>query len=119
MKIQNMKKKGKRGLRAILCLLLSFMCIAVMDISARAEVSMTDYPSVYLSPDGSEWTTYDELPYCENYHVADFALDYKFPFWTEGGKIIETGEISRKTDPSVGQHRYNFERRGEVPVLYC
>ena len=95
MKIQKIGKKGN-GLRAILCLLLSFMCIAFMDISARAEVDMTDYPGVYLSPDGSEWTTYDELPYCENYHVADFATDYKFPFWTEGGKMIETGEISRK-----------------------
>lgn len=117
MKIQKIEKKGK-GLRAILCWLLSFMCIAVMDMSVRAEVDMTDYPGVYLSPDGSEWTTYDELPYCEDYHVSNFASDYMFPFWTEEGTVVETGEVSRKTEPGVGQHRYEFERRGGVPILY-
>lgn len=72
MKIQNMKKKGKRGLRAILCGLVCFLCIAYMDMNVRAEVNMADYPSVYISADGSAWTAVDELPYCENYHVSSY-----------------------------------------------
>lgn len=102
MKIQRIGKKGKR-IRAILCLLLSFICVAVMDMSVRAEVSMADYPSVYLSPDGSAWTAVDELPYCENYHVSSYLQTGEtFSFWTEDGEIIETGEASRKVTLGAG-----------------
>ncbi len=118
MKIRNNGRKGRRGLRAILCGLVCFMCIAYMDMSVRAEVDMADFPNVYVSPDGASWTTVDELPYCEDYHVPNYERDYMFPFWRENGETIGTGEVSRKAEPGVGQHLYNFERRGDVPVLY-
>ena len=116
MKIQRILKG--RGIRAILCGLASVLCIVSMSLSVRAEVHMEDFPSVYLSPDGTAWTTYDELPYYESYHTTGTGSGNIFSFWTNEEETIPTGEASRKVDLGVGQHYYNFERRGEVPVLY-
>ena len=94
MKIQRRLRKG-RGMRAILCMVVSVLCIAFSSVDVLAGYNSDNHPSVVFSPDGTGWTLIDELPYCEDYHVSNFASDYMFPFWTEDGTIIETGEDSR------------------------
>ena len=54
MKIQRNLGKG-RGIRAILCLMVSVLCIAFGSVDVLAGYTSDNHPSVVFSPDGTGW----------------------------------------------------------------
>lgn len=118
MKIQT-KMKG-RGMRAILCGLLSTLCIATCSMNVYAGYTSDNHPKTQLSPDGSAWTLIEELPYYDDYDT--YSADRKhwngkmYSFWLPMGKEISTGMPLNLPNPEVGQHEYNYNRTGNVPV---
>lgn len=119
MKIQRKMGKG-RGIRAILCGLLSVLCIAICGMNVYAGYTNENHPKVQFTPDGKHWTLIEELPYYEDYNVI---IDWNkgqlrddFSFWIEEGTTVDTGIDLNLPNPGVGQHEYHYERHGYVPV---
>ena len=121
MKIQS-KDKGKgKGIRAILCGLLSVCCMMLGGMNALAAGYTSEtHPKSQLSPNGEGWTIIEELPYYENYETME--EDRRtwngkiYSFWEEVGKEFKTGLPLNLPDPGVGQHEYVYYREGNVPV---
>lgn len=116
MKIQRNEKKG-RGMRAILCLMASVLCIAFGGMEALAGYTNENHPSTVFSPDGLGWTIIDELPYMETPNCLENPDVYQ-PCWTDVGTPIDTGVATNLPNPGVGQHTYDYNRLGYVPVDY-
>ena len=117
MKVQNWKKG--RGIRAILCGLISMLCIVTCGMNVYAGYKSDDHPKVQYTPDGQYWTLIEELPYYENYRVIDEkgkTTDVYYSFWTREGTKISTGKSLNLPNPGVGQHTYSYERHGYVPI---
>lgn len=116
MKIQRVLKKG-RGIRAILCLMVSVLCIAFGGMEVLAGYTNENHPSTVFSPDGTGWTIIDELPYMENPNCLENPEVYQ-SCWTAAGTPIDTGINTNLPNPGVGQHTYDYNRTGYVPVDY-
>lgn len=115
-----MKKRGlkRKGMRAILCGLLSFACIVLGSMNVLAAGYTSDnHPRRVYSPDGTGWTIVDALPQYENPDASEMK-DYFYSCWMEEGAQIDTGIPTNLPNPGVGQHTYSYNREGYAPVDY-
>ncbi len=94
------KRKKLRIRKALLLLGSLAMCRALPGAEAKAE-TLYDSPYVAFSPDGRAWSFQEEL---------------KAPLHYKRGETVETGIASSLRGLRKGEHYYDTQRHGEVPV---
>ena len=68
------------------------------------------------SPDNMAWTIEEELPYTENFENYMQTGAKQPDFWYELGEKVEVGKKAEQLTPQKGQHIYEYDRLGEVPI---
>lgn len=100
----------------ILFLVIAF-CSFLVPVSKVSAGTIYDSPYVEFSQDNYAWTVAEDVPY------TGYVFDYQYPdnipeYWYTQGTVIDTGIESTLRSLRVGEHYYNYDRTGEVPIGY-
>ncbi|MCM1188360.1 MAG: InlB B-repeat-containing protein [bacterium] len=95
------EKKIKRLGRLLWGLLILLAGVWSYTLSAKAQDSLLKSPYISFSPDGMAWTT---------------DAGKKDIVWYPNGTAVHTGIKSELAKTGVGEHYYEYERTGNVPV---
>lgn len=80
-------------------------CVMLLSVSVRAQAGHFE---IQRSPDGEAWTMYEELP---DYDVTGLP-----DFWYGPEEDFSTGIPSTLRATDTGEHYYEYDRKGVMPV---
>lgn len=108
--------KGIRGktCRGLLLVCALLCLLAVSKIQARAG-TIFESPYVSWNSDFSAWTVYEPVPYTDHWYTYKSTGNWP-EYWYPHEEVYETGITSSIGEPGTGEHKYIYDRYGEVPV---